>query len=87
MSTYLVQGQELTKPQARALAADLLTFAGPERDEAFTATASCGETVRFSRAATSHALLVATNGKPLLRPPQIDALIVWLQGHREDFPG
>ena len=87
MSTFLVNGQEVTKPQARALAADLLAFAGPERPMVFHHEDNVGDTLRVWRAPDDVSIVVYTEGQTVLRAPKIDALIAWLQGHREAFPG
>lgn len=78
----------LTPKNARKLAADLLTFAGPERPMALHMEDSDGCKLRVRRACDNRSVVVVTDNctGTLLLPAQVDSLVEWLKGHREDNP-
>lgn len=87
--TYLFYGKELNKREARHLAADLLAFAGPERRREFHAKDRFGDRFRVTETSSAPSSVLVSCGELPgvgLTGPQIDALIDWLKGHREDNP-
>lgn len=88
MNHFYVQPQTLTRPKARELAAQLLEFAGPTRPGVFTHYDTTGGALTVSPGSlTGVPLIFEARSKTCLNPPDIDALIEWLHGHRADFPG
>ena len=86
---YFVDGGHRTRAEARKLAAMLLAFAGPERGERLHLQDAGGDhlMVRASSHFHRNALVKTGDGTAVsLTPEQIDQLITWLQGHREDNP-
>ena len=85
---YFVDGGHRTRAEARKLAAMLLAFAGPERAEELSLMVPGGHYVTVKGSCADRRVIgVTVNGHYAhLRPEQIDQLITWLQGHREDNP-
>lgn len=84
--TFTIFNENLNKDQARRLAADLLAWAGPERPAEFKLEYE-GSTLTLERSVGCHEDVIAwTNGEGIFRmkPPQIKALIEWLQGHLDE---
>ena len=85
---YFVDGGHRTRAEARKLAGELLAFAGHERAGTLILTDEGCDTLKFRGSAVDRNLVLANiNAAAVyLDPAQIDQLITWLQGHREDNP-
>jgi len=86
-----VTGGDRTKAAARKLGAGLLAWAGPERAEVLSIDlGKNGDSLTVRAGAAAGYLDCAVFQFPgyaaHLKPAQIDQLITWLQGHREDNP-